>query len=93
MKRVLASEPAGRIFHTGFKACNDYSGGEAAMERAACEVLFILGRNDQMTTPRAAQSIVSKAKRGKVVTLEAGHSLMLEAPEGVLFAMKDFLRP
>ncbi len=93
MKRVLTSDPAGRIFHAGFKACNDYGGGEAAMERVACEVLFILGRNDQMTTPRAAQGIVSKARRGQVVTLEAGHSLMLEAPEGVLLAMKDFLRP
>lgn len=93
MKRVLASDPAGKIFHTGFKACNDYTRGEAAMERTLCEVLFILGRNDQMTTPRAAQGIVSKAKRGKVVMLEAGHQLMTEAPDGVLFAMKDFLRP
>ena len=93
MKRVLASDPAGRIFHTGFKACNDYTGGEAAMERVACEVLFILGRNDQMTTARAAQNIVSKARHGKVVTLEAGHQLMTEAPDGVLFALKDFLRP
>ena len=93
MKRVLASDPAGRIFHTGFKACNDYTGGEAAMERTTCEVLFILGKNDQMTLPKLAQPIISKARRGKVVMLEAGHQLMTEAPDAVLFALKDFLRP
>ena len=93
MKRVLASDPAGRIFHTGFKACNDYTGGEAAMERTTCEVLFVLGKNDQMTLPKLAQPIINKARRGKVVMLDAGHQLMTEAPDAVLFALKDFLRP
>ncbi len=93
MKRVLASNTACNLFHTGFKACNDYTGGDCAMEKTQCDVLFILGRNDQMTTPKAAQSLISGAARGKVVMLEAGHQLMTEAPDGVLFALKDFLRP
>ncbi|MGH8035312.1 MAG: alpha/beta fold hydrolase [Lysobacterales bacterium] len=93
MKRVLASNPEGKLFHAGFKACDDYTAGEAAMERTACEVLFILGRSDQMTLPKVAQAIVSKARRGKVVMLEAGHNLMTEAPDETLFAMRDFLKP
>jgi pimeloyl-ACP methyl ester carboxylesterase len=32
MKRVLASNTQTNLFHTGFKACDDYRGGEAAME-------------------------------------------------------------
>ncbi len=93
MRRVLSSNPAINLFHAGFKACDDYTTGESAMERTRCEVLFILGRNDQMTPPKAARGLIGKAAKGKVVTLEAGHQLMTEAPDGVLFALKDFLRP
>ena len=93
MRRVLSSNPAINLFHTGFKACDDYTTGESAMERTRCEVLFILGRNDQMTVPQAARGLIGKAAKGKVVTLEAGHQLMTEAPDAVLFALRDFLQP
>jgi pimeloyl-ACP methyl ester carboxylesterase len=93
MRRVLSSNPAINLFHTGFKACDDYTAGESAMERTHCEVLFILGRNDQMAAPKAARGLIGKAAKGKVVTLEAGHQLMTEAPDAVLFALRDFLQP
>ena len=93
MRRVLRSNTTTNLFHTGFTACNNYVGGDAAMLRTNCEVLFLLGRNDQMTLPRMAQGIVKQAKNGKTVTVEAGHQLMTEAPDAVLFALNDFLRP
>lgn len=92
MRRVLASNPRVNVFHTGFKACDDYRGGEAAMDRVACAVLFILGNNDQMTPPKAAQPLVARARQGRVVRLPAGHSLMTESPDGVLFALTAFLK-
>ncbi len=92
MRRVLHSNASINVFHTGFKACDDYTGGEAAMARVQCETLFILGRNDQMTLPKAAQGLISKAAHGKVVVVDAGHQLMLEAPDAVLVALKEFLR-
>lgn len=46
-----------------------------------------------MTVPKAAQSLIDKAAHGQVVMLDAGHSLMTEAPDGVLFALRDFLQP
>jgi pimeloyl-ACP methyl ester carboxylesterase len=93
MRRVLHSNPATNVFHTGFKACDDYAGGDAAMARVQCETLFILGRSDQMTLPKTAQGLIGKAAHGKVVMVDAGHQLMLEAPDAVLVALKDFLRP
>jgi pimeloyl-ACP methyl ester carboxylesterase len=93
MQRVLASNPKVNVFHTGFKACDDYTHGEAAMEKVRCPVLFVLGRQDAMTPPKAAQSLQAKAVQSKTVLLDAGHSLMTEAPDGVLFALKDFLKP
>lgn len=92
MKRVLASNPAVNVFHTGFKACDDYRNGEAAMAQVQAPTLFILGRQDQMTAPKAAQALIDQAAHGQVVLLDAGHSLMTEAPDGVLFAIRDFLK-
>jgi pimeloyl-ACP methyl ester carboxylesterase len=92
MRRVLQSNASINVFHTGFKACDDYTGGDAAMARVPCETLFILGRSDQMTLPKAAQGLISKAAHGRVVVVDAGHQMMLEAPEAVLIALKEFLR-
>jgi pimeloyl-ACP methyl ester carboxylesterase len=93
MKRVLASNTQVNLFHRGFQACDRYDGAEAAMEKVRCPVLFILGRNDSMTLPKMAQPLIARAPEAKVVTVEAGHQLMLEAPDAVLVALVDFLRP
>ena len=93
MRRVLASNGAVNIFYRGFKACNDYKTGLEAMARVRCPVLLVLGQNDQMTPPKAAQDLVSHAANATVVVVAAGHQMMLEAPEAVLSALKDFLKP
>lgn len=93
MRRVLASNTAVNIFHTGFKACNDYRGGEAAIEKVECPTLFIAGQRDQMTPPQAAQPLVRRARHGRLVTVDAGHDLMAEAPEEVLSVLTHFLVP
>lgn len=92
MKRVLASNPQVNIFHRGFVACDSYAGGEAAMAKVQCPVLFVLGRNDAMTPPKAAASLQQKAPGAKTVLVDAGHQMMTEAPDAVLFALRDFLR-
>ena len=93
MRRVLASNGAVNVFHRGFKACDDYKTGFEAMARVRCPVLLVLGQNDQMTPPKAAQGLVSHAASAAVVVVAAGHQMMLEAPEAVLSALKDFLKP
>jgi pimeloyl-ACP methyl ester carboxylesterase len=91
MRRVLASNREANLFHVGFSACNNYAGGEAALEALRCPVLFLLGAADQMTHAAAAQKLASRARDARVVTVEAGHALMAEAPEAVLFALNEFL--
>ena len=95
MRRVLASNTAENVFHTGFSACDGYADGEADMAQVRCPVAFILGERDQMTPPKAAQSLVKGARATgqpvSVATLPAGHSLMTEDPEGTLAAMRAFL--
>jgi len=91
MRRVLASNRRVNLFHAGFKACDDYQGGVAAMAAVTAPVLFVLGRKDQMTPPKAAQALVDHAAHGRVTLLDVGHHQMLEAPDGTLMALRDFL--
>jgi pimeloyl-ACP methyl ester carboxylesterase len=92
-KRVLASNPNVNLFHRGFKACDDYRGGEEAMAKVQCPVLFILGRKDSMTLPKMAQTLQAKTRDARTVLVEGGHQMMAEAPDEVLAALKDFLKP
>lgn len=91
MRRVLASNREVNVFHVGFNACNDYANGEAAIAAVQCPVLFLLGAADQMTPPKAATTLSAKAPSSKTVVVQAGHALMTEAPDEVLFALRDFL--
>jgi pimeloyl-ACP methyl ester carboxylesterase len=95
-RRVLASNPRVNVFHRGFKACDSYANGEAAIASVTCPVLFVLGAMDQMTQPRAAQALIAAAKEsGKsvsVTTLPVGHHQMNETPDATLFAIRDFLK-
>jgi pimeloyl-ACP methyl ester carboxylesterase len=95
-RRVLASNTQVNVFHRGFKACNDYANGTAAIEQLTCPVLFLLGAQDQMTQAKAAKLLIKKAedagKTFKVVSLAVGHHQMNEAPEETLLAIKEFLK-
>jgi pimeloyl-ACP methyl ester carboxylesterase len=92
MKRVLASNREVNLFHRGFAACDSYRGGDDAMARVQCPVLFVLGARDAMTPPRAAATLQGKARNARTVVVQGGHNMMAEAPDEVLFALKDFLR-
>jgi pimeloyl-ACP methyl ester carboxylesterase len=95
-RRVLAGNPAVNVFHRGFQACDRYANGEQAMAQIRCPVLFLLGSMDQMTTPKAAQGLIAKARESgkevEVVSLPVGHHQMTETPDATLAAIREFLR-
>ncbi|MDZ4291836.1 MAG: alpha/beta hydrolase [Hydrogenophaga sp.] len=94
-KRVLTSNPKVNVFHRGFVACDTYANGEQAVAAITCPVLFVLGAQDQMTQPKAAQGLIKTAqaagKAVQVVSLPVGHHQMTETPDATLFAIRDFL--
>ncbi len=92
MRRVLASNPRVNVFHTGFMACDSYTGGDAAMPQVTAPTLFILGQQDQMTPPKATQSLIKAAQHGTVAMVPGGHQMMLEAPDAVLAALRGLLQ-
>ena len=95
-RRVLASNTEVNVFHRGFKACDSYANGEAAITDITCPVLFLLGNVDQMTPPKAAQGLIAAARQAgktvQVICLDVGHHQMTEAPDATLFAIRDFLK-
>ncbi len=95
-RRVLRSNPQVNVFHRGFQACDRYANGEQAITQISCPVLFLLGSQDQMTMPKAAQGLIAKAREAgktvQVLSLPVGHHQMTEAPEATLVALRDFLR-
>lgn len=95
-RRVLRSNPKVNVFHRGFVACDSYAGGEVAIAALSCPVLFLLGGQDQMTQPRAAQGLIQAGKTAgksvQVISMPVGHYQMTETPDPVLFAIRDFLK-
>lgn len=91
MRRVLASNTQTNVFHAGFAACDAYAGGEAAMRAVTCPTLFVVGRSDRMTPPKSARQLATLAADSRVVEVDAGHDMMMEAPGPMLDALQGFL--
>jgi pimeloyl-ACP methyl ester carboxylesterase len=89
MQRMSAINPA-QLFHTDFTACNAYANGEAAARALACPALFIFGSKDMMTPARSTKMLTAAIPHGKIITVDAGHSLMTEQPGSVLDALFAF---
>jgi pimeloyl-ACP methyl ester carboxylesterase len=96
-RRVLASNAEVNLLHRGFLACDRYARALEAMSELSARLLFLLGEQDQMTPPKAAQALLQKAREcGKsveVVQVGVGHHQMNEAPEATLLALRRFLVP
>ena len=89
MQRMSAINPD-QLFHTDFAACNAYANGEAAAQAVSCPTLFIFGAKDMMTPARSTGMLTGAVRHGRIVTVEAGHSLMSEQPDAVLDALIAF---
>jgi pimeloyl-ACP methyl ester carboxylesterase len=75
------------VLYNDLKACNDYQlSGEVK-----CPTLFVLGRRDVMTPPKAAVELQKKIVDSKSLLVSlSGHSLMAEAPDATLDALIGF---
>lgn len=82
------------VLHDDLKACNDYTGGMEAAAKVQCPALFVLGRRDVMTPPKAASALAAAIKGSQTMIIApSGHSLMAESPDAVLDALIGFLNP
>lgn len=93
MERV-AQHNASPVFFTDFSACNAYGNGLTAAAGLHCPALFVLGRRDMMTPPKAAQALIDAARQAgapvEVARLDAGHAMMSEQPDALLDTLYRF---
>ena len=83
---------AAGVLYTDFAACNGYSGGAAAAKKVTLPVLFLLGENDAMTPPASGVAFARQFAQSQLTILSGvGHSMMSEAPDAVLDALRSFL--
>ncbi|MGE0876632.1 MAG: alpha/beta fold hydrolase [Burkholderiales bacterium] len=80
------------VLYTDLNACNAYAGGMDAAAKVQCPALFVLGRRDVMTPPKAAADLARAIRNSRTVQIGfSGHSLMAEAPDDTLDALIGFL--
>jgi len=78
--------------HTDLLACHGYADGLKAAALIRCPVLLILGARDQMAPAKNAAALLDALRDKRVLTIpDCGHSLMTEAPDAVLDALREFL--
>lgn len=91
MQRMSKINPE-QLFYTDFFACNAYANGQVAGEAVKCPTLFIFGSKDMMTPAKSTKTLTTAIAHGKVLTVDAGHSLMAEQPDAVLDALFGFAK-
>jgi pimeloyl-ACP methyl ester carboxylesterase len=78
------------VLYNDLKACNDY----VFSGTVKCPALFILGKRDVMTPPKAAKGLQEKISNSKTLIVDfSGHALMAEAPDATLDALIEFFSP
>lgn len=89
--RLMQRQKPG-VMHVDFAACNAYAAGMERSAQLKCPALFILGKRDVMTPPRAARDLVKAVPNARVVEIAgSGHALMAEKPDDVLDALIAFV--
>jgi len=91
-RRLQMAQRDANLFLTDFRVCDRYRGGLEAAARVTCPATLVLGARDQMTWPKHA-SALAEALRARVVTLPTGHSVMSEAPDALLAALREAVGP
>ena len=82
------------VLHADLRACHDYAAGLSAAAVVRSPVLLVLGQRDQMAPPRNTPGLIAALRDKRVVTIPGcGHSVMTEAPDEVLDALRAFLMP
>jgi len=70
------------VLFTDLNACNSYTDGPAAAAALRCPVTLILGKQDRMTPPQAAQELARLLADVRVEMIDdCGHMMMAEQPE------------
>jgi pimeloyl-ACP methyl ester carboxylesterase len=89
--RQLNARARSGVQHAGLRACNAYAPSAEALRALRAPTLVIAGKRDQMTPAKAGEAVAKQVRGARFVALDAGHSLMNEAPHATREALARFL--
>jgi pimeloyl-ACP methyl ester carboxylesterase len=78
------------VQYADLNACNAYRPAAEALRSLDVPTLVLSGRRDQMTGPRAGPALAAQIRGSTLVEVDAGHSIMNEAPRATLEALRRF---
>ena len=79
------------VLHNDLAACKAYANGLNAAANVRCPALVLMGERDLMTAPKAALGVIAALQSVRTETIsDAGHNMMLEAPDVTLAALWRF---
>ena len=88
----LNSRARSGVQHADLQACNAYRPSLDALRGLKVPTLVLAGKRDQMTPFKAGKALAAEIPGAAFQALDAGHSMMSEAPHATLEALRDFLR-
>jgi pimeloyl-ACP methyl ester carboxylesterase len=89
--RALNGRALAGVLHADLNACNTYAPPVESIRALKMPVLVVGGRRDQMTPIKFGKAMAAEIPGARFVALDAGHSMMSEAPRPLLAALKSFL--
>ena len=89
--RSLNGRARAGLLHTDLAACHAWQVPQDKLASLALPVLVVGGKRDQMTPLKATQAAAALLPTARLATLDAGHSMMSEAPRELLRVLRDFL--
>lgn len=89
--RQLNGRARAGVLHADLRACDAYRPSAEALHALRVPTLVVAGRRDQMTPFKAGAALAVQIPGAKLVALDAGHSMMSEAPRATLETLRDFL--
>jgi pimeloyl-ACP methyl ester carboxylesterase len=90
--RALNARARPGVLAADLAACHAYEADMAKVRALEIPTLVVVGRRDQMTPHKAGRALAAEVPGARVVVLDAGHSMMSEAPRELASALKHFLR-
>ncbi len=89
--RSLNDRAHAGVLHADLAACDAYAPAPESLQALRVPTLVLAGLGDQMTPMKSGKALAGAIAGARFVALDAGHSMMSEAPRATLEALRDFL--
>lgn len=89
LARAQVARAAPGSQHAGLAACHAFAVDDATLARIGAPVTVVTGARDAMTPPRAGEALARRIPGCRLVRLDAGHTMLTEAPVACLSALRE----